>query len=218
MSILVAFAIDAAWEERQERLEERGILEALQRDFEQNRTMIGEVIAIHSVFEDRIARLDRMTSEEVQSLSQDSVGVFIGALGSPRTFDPIRGTIDALIGAGKLGILRQPRLREALTRFLNNVEDAQEDSRYMQEFAVRVWETTTSYGGPWSTPLNVRREGQVDFLRPPTANDLVQIRADRRLMGLAKQLRHTAWVYVGELEAILEEIETVLDLLDEAGD
>ena len=213
LSILLAFAIDASWDERQERVEERETLEALQSDFESNREAASNVISIHATFEDRVARLARMTRQEVLALPEDSVGPLIAALAAPGTFDPATGTVDALIGAGKLGLLREAELRQALTRFLSLVEDAQEDSRYMQQFAVKVWEASVSHGGPWKTPLDVRRPGQMEFLATPSHETLARIHADQSLMGLARQMRYSAWVYVGEVEAVLDQVDRVLELI-----
>ena len=218
LSILLAFAIDASWDERQERLEERGILEALQRDFLRNQQALIQVVALHEVHEERVSRLGRMSREGVLALSPDSVGAFVASLAAPATFDPERGTVDALIGAGKLGLLRDPNLREALTRFLNAMEDAREDAFYLQQFAVRVWETSVRYGGPWDVPIDVRRQGRLGFLPEPSAATLANIHSDPELMGLIRQLRYSAWVYVGELEAGQIQIEAVLSLLERALD
>lgn len=210
VSILLAFAIDASWDARQARVRERDVLEALERDFLQNRTQVGEAIAVHEAAQARVARLQAMSEDEILALERDSVGVFLGSLAAPRTFDPMRGTVDALVGAGELGLLRDARLREAVASFLNAVDDADEDARYMAEFAVRIWEGLIRHGGPWDVPLAVTRPGRRDFLPPPSREALAAIRADAELMGLVRQMRQNAWVYVGEMERVAAQVDTVL--------
>ena len=46
-SILLAFAIDAAWDERNERMEEKEVLRSLQLEFEANRDEAANVVLTH---------------------------------------------------------------------------------------------------------------------------------------------------------------------------
>lgn len=218
LSILLAFAIDAWWDERQERLEERRVTESLQQDFTRNRVAVERAIALHTAATERVSRLDRMGAAEIRALPQDSVAVLVGAIFVPHSFDAELGTVDALVGAGRLGVLHAPELREALTRFVNVVEDGEEDVRFIQEFVTKVWEASMDHGGPWNVPSGVNRGGGPDFLPEPSPETLVQIRSDPRLMSLVRQLRFLAWVYVGELRRMLEQIELILAILEEGSD
>lgn len=213
LSILLAFAIDATWDERQERRDEQEVLLALKADFTDNRAGLEQIIRIHAAASDRLARLDRMSREEVLALEVDSVAVFIAVLGNPATFDPVRGSVDALIGAGNMRLLRDERLRQSLTGFLNSVEDAREDARYMGEFAVKIWERIVAHGGPWDVPFG-RENWRVGYLEEPTARDLAELNADRNLMGLAAQLRVNATLYVEELKKMAVQVEGILDMVE----
>ena len=53
----------------------------------------------------------------------------------------------------------------------------------------------------------------MEFLATPSHETLAQIHADQSLMGLARQMRYSAWVYVGEVEAVLDQVDRVLELI-----
>lgn len=217
VSILLAFAIDASWDKRQERGRELEALLALRTEFEENRRKADEVMDAHRAAEDRIARLLTMSEPEILGLEQDSLVVFVGSLAAPYSFDPVRGTVDALIGAGELDLLQEAELRQALTAFLNATEDAEEDAAFMGEFAVRAWGASIRHGGPWDAAVVLRRSGRLPFLPQPTARTLADIRQDQELMGFVRQLRFLAWVYMGELEVIQSRIDAVLAHVEPVG-
>ena len=133
VSILLAFAIDALWDDRQERLEEQEVLAALLADFQLNKVEAAEVIQTHEFGRQRVAVLAQMTVADVGALSNDKVVEILVAIANPRTFDPVRGTIDSLIGGGQLGIIRDRELRKSLTSFINLSDDTKEDAAYVTQ-------------------------------------------------------------------------------------
>jgi len=215
VSILLAFGIEAWWDERGDRAEERNILEALQEEFTANRAALQEAVRIQEDARRRFGYLRGLTVEEVRSLPRDSVGVLVASLASPRTFDAVRGTVDALVGAGDLGLLRSQQLQRALTSFLSVLGDAAEDAEYMAEFAIRGWEASLQHGGPWDTPLPISRDDRPTFLSEATAQDLAALRADDMVMGYGAQTRLLAWVYLGELRRLSRDVDRILELVEQ---
>jgi hypothetical protein len=75
-------------------------------------------------------------------------------------------------------ILRDHRLREALTSFKNFVADAEEDVAVVQSFAEDVWRAQIPLGGPWADPgTEVSVNGVIpipDFVHKATATDLLR--------------------------------------------
>ena len=215
VSILLAFGIEAWWDERQDRAEEHNILLALQEEFSTNRAALVETIEMQEASERRYRALRDLTTAEIRALPVDSVGALLGSLTAPRTFDAVRGTVDALVGAGALGLLQSNELQRSLTSFLGVLGDADEDAQYMAEFAVRGWEAAIALGGPWNVPVEVSRADRPDFLPTATPDDLAALQADEAIMGLAAQTRLSAWVYVGELKLLLGHVERILELVDQ---
>ncbi|MEM9300879.1 MAG: hypothetical protein AAGE01_02140 [Pseudomonadota bacterium] len=209
VSILLAFAIDAGWEARNERQEERDLLASLTADFRMNREAAAATRARHVENFDRFVRFQRLSSAELARLDEVQVAAIYRSFAAPWTFDPLRGTLDTLISSGKFGLIRDSELQRALIAFLNLRADSEEDARYMSNAAEIAWNGYVAHGGPW------RRAG-VDVDAPLPVLDAATLRAireDPQLMGLLRLHLQSAERYVGELEVQIEAIERVLLLL-----
>ena len=216
-SILLAFAIDAAWAQRQVRSEEREALAALETEFSANLEQIDQVIDIYLRDRARVATLRQATPEELRTLSQREVSEIMLATSNIWSFDPVLGATDALISSGRLGVLRDPRLREALSTFTNLVADAAEDVPALRSFVEEIWRFEGQHGGPWSDPeTEVSWAGPIEgfsFLPRATPDDLIRVREDPLLMSLVARLHLNAAYYVGDLQRLRSEIANVLDLV-----
>ena len=218
-SILLAFAIDAWWDERQERLEEQEVLSALIAEFQLNRAEAVEVIETHELGRQRVAALAQLTVAEVGVLRSVEAEEILVAMANPRTFGPIRGTIDSLIGAGRLSIIQDRELRKSLTSFINLSEDAEEDAAYLTEWAVVIWKALIRHGGPWRADNDelFGKEGfelgDFAFVPKITAEDLSRIRRDSELMGLILTNQLNAAHYISEIRHVAAKIDETLLLL-----
>ncbi len=230
VSILMAFAIDAWWNDRQERAEEREVLESLYTEFEANRDEVASVISFHDREIQTIETLLKLTQDEILELPTETVEVMVSSFAMARTFDAVRGSIDALYSAGKLGILRDRELREALTTFVNIFDDAVEDANYLRQSSITVWKEIARNGGPWRTKFgDVTAEecavplpqaicyinDTLDFLPVATPQDLLRLRNNAVLMGYVYQNKVDLVFYSGEIRDVQRRIESVLRLLEE---
>lgn len=228
-SILLAFTIDAWWDDRKERVEEREILESLQVEFEANRDGVAAVLRVHDEALRYAAQLMSLTEIEVLALSETDVERHVRYFAYPRTFDAVRGTVDALISSGKLGILQDRELRESLTTFVNMLEDAGEDREYMTRWAMIIWQELSRNGGPyWQAPENRSLQDCVEgssesycylatstaFLPTATPQDLLRLRKNKVLMGHVNRNHVTSARYAAETMNAKQQIETVLTLLE----
>jgi hypothetical protein len=218
LSILLAFAIDAAWDGRQDRAAEREAVLALRDDFEANRAAVQDVLDWHATSNERYTLLSSLSVAELAEFPQDSINVLLGALAGPVTFDAVRGNIDALVGSGRLDLLRNRPLRAGLTTFINLVEDADENAESLWRAAEPVWDRIASHGGPWATGEIISGRGVAPFLSAPRVEDLQAVRSDERLMQAAKQFHASSFTYSGELRGILEQIDSVLIRLGSVGE
>ena len=217
-SILLAFGIEAWWNGAQERLEERQILSSLAEDFRTNKAEAESVTSTYERTKHLFARLNSLTPDELGSDSPDSLIAMVSALAAPRTFDPILGTLDALVSAGKMNVLSDPELREALTSFRNLVEDAKEDEDYISHFAVKVWEAEIRHSGPWRIDvLQIVPGGQaltdVSVAPIPTAEDAIALRQDLELMSLSRWIHFQGAMYVGVIRRVSAQIDSILVLI-----
>ena len=219
-SILVAFAIDAGWAERQLRIEEAEALAALEAEFTANVEQVDAVIEIHARALEFLRMLVELPEDRVRALAQETVSGIMLATANPTPFDPVLGTTTSLVQAGKLGVLRDARLREELSTFENFVTDAEDDAELLWAWAPNVWRSMIPYGAPWSDPATeIGTAGAVeglDFFPRATAEDLLRVRADQEVMGLVKLYHWNAGYYLVELRRIRTQMSIVLELIGES--
>ena len=91
VSILLAFGIDALWEQRQLRIEEQEALVSLQVDFTTNLRKINEVLDKLVASQKQIATLVRLSPEEIRALPPITVSEIMIAAANPWTYDPVLG-------------------------------------------------------------------------------------------------------------------------------
>jgi hypothetical protein len=220
VSILLAFAIDALWDERKERIEETEILAALEKEFQTNLSEIEKVIDFHTRARHSIDELFSSTEQALRAVDQRQRSEYVVALCNPWSFYPVLGTTEALIGAGELNILENRNLREALTTFLFLVMDSIEDIEYVGRDAERVWVAEIPLGGPWTDPdTEIGNSGEVSapgFLPKVSTEDLLRIRNDPNIKGLVARCHLNAGYYLTELERLRTGATRILALIEDS--
>ena len=219
-SILLAFGIDAMWDQHKESLEEAEVLASLESDFRENLASVNKIIEAYEQFAERVEKLVSMSPEEIRALSQTEVSEIMLSTANPWTFDAVRGTTDTLVYGGRLAVLSDPRLRKSLITFLNRVSDSDEDVEYLMEGAQDLWAAEVRHGGPWTDPVTeIGHVGQIPvprFVPKATPEDLLSVRSDPELMGHSKRFHLNAAYYISELERMRILIEEILDLIAES--
>lgn len=221
LSILLAFGIDAMWDEYKERREEQEILAALKFEYEKNLVSIKEVIAFHERARNNIDEMVARNEAQVRSLDPKALSQFVLSLCNPWSFDATLGMTDALISSGKLDILEDPKLRIALTTFINLVQDAVEDAEFMGQDAQRVWVAEIDLGGPWTDPATeVGLKGDVvgtpKYLPSATAEDVLRLLDDQKLMGLVGRCHINVGYYLSETYRMRDQAALILELIEES--
>ncbi len=131
-SILVAFAIDAWWEERQNRAEERRILESLRAEFRANVAYLPEFIEAHR----RTAYYAKQLTDRMRDAGPGGeFSVSIAQLAQVidnRSTDPQTGALNAILQSGELRYVSNRRIRESLARWPRLVTDAIENEQLLR--------------------------------------------------------------------------------------
>ena len=231
ISILLAFAIDAWWDERRERVREGEILLALQADFKANREEAAAVIALHVDTANLFTEFRSMQAEVIAGLSPEKRSAIVAALVNPATYDPVRGTLDMLLGGGNLDLISDPELHKGLVSYTYAVDDALDDANFMTQTALPVWNAMIKAGGPWAVNFSgdastarcktaepdssCRMGTTVAFLTDPSHADVLRIKDDSELLGKAALHHFVGSGYTGELRRVLDQIDLILAILDE---
>ena len=213
LGILVAFAIDAAWETRQERARLDAYLVSLADELDANRG------ALEADLERRRAHIDRLEGYIVQlgtpgaAVSQEALRIMAGDLAPLRQRPMQRAAFDDLV-AGGLQLIDDGRIRRLILEYGRTMEADAVRQRIAEEWFDRranpydelnhdlVGMRSAAYGETWAGRDDLRFE--ID----PGA-----FVGNRRYANLlaARFYRSTSLVAArGQLLAILTELEQVL--------
>lgn len=202
VSILLAFAIDAWWEDSRERADERATLQDLRQEFQQNRTELGRTMGLHREAAGSLQALSEMSDAEVRALPPDRVLRFHIDLVRSNTFDDRIGTLDGLITSGRLGIIRSDEVRSLLGLWKGTVDDLFDDADMLTRASERMFQRQGELG--------------VSFSRELTADDLVVLARDAELLNRWRAKNSVAYVYVNDLQGLDNLAARVLDALEVA--
>ena len=117
-SILLAFGIEAWWGERTDARQEEALLLALASDFETTATLFSQVSAAHTRVTDATARLiEYGLAGSVPEPERAAVDSLVSSLFWRSTFDPPMGTVESVVGSGRLDVLSSGELVTELTQW-----------------------------------------------------------------------------------------------------
>ena len=219
VSILLAFAIDAWWDDRKEGIEETEILLGLKSEFSRYRDELSEGTEYHVSGRLLVAELISSTRRGTWSSESLSVDEAFVTLTDARTHDFGGGVLDAVISAGRLEIISDYQLRLKLASWgqvFNEIRDDEIRNQFIVEnlampYMLR-WHVPQSRGFEfccsWSNwPESTRSVEDVPEL-------LSHILADPEFAVLLElkyiSLEHTELEYRAALHAMTE----IIELLD----
>jgi hypothetical protein len=133
LGILIAFALNAWWEEHRERRQEQQHLRALASDFEQNVKRL--VFLVEK--QERVARRTFSLLEAArapQPGTPESIRSLVQEVFSSQRFEPVMGAYEALVNSTGLTLIRDDELRSALADFAALV-----NGRYAERFADELY-------------------------------------------------------------------------------
>jgi hypothetical protein len=137
-SILLAFAIDAWWADREIDQWQSAQLGALREEFSTNLEGLGTIVQDHDSsarsLESLVAQIQGSDDKTLVTVSN----AVLAALVSWRTSDISTGTLDALLSSGRLADIDNSMIRRALAAWPSEVGDAQEDENLARDFVENV--------------------------------------------------------------------------------
>lgn len=116
VSILLAFGIDAWWEDRQDRAFEREALRRLQVEFSENLDRI-DTSSFNKVSANASSLYELVESLPPEAESVSISNTLLAAVLATGTFDRVTPVLDSLIRSGRFEIIRDPRILEAVATY-----------------------------------------------------------------------------------------------------
>ena len=137
VGILLALALDAWWESRQDRKEELETVLGIYQEFVQNRILLQESMAKHQQISDAAELvLDSEPTDCGEELEEAiSVAVFHW-----KTFNPVRGATSSLIASGRMSLISDRALRNHLASWDGLVSDLAHDEQHAVEQHSALWD------------------------------------------------------------------------------
>lgn len=200
VSILLAFWIDAWWNERQLQADEREAIAQLVADFRTNEELLGDIRAVHEIALDAAYEILARAGLGGQPQSDATTAELVYLALRSWTYDPVLGGTLSLIQSGRLGILSDSSLRVALAGWPDIVADLTGDE----------WgENRTTFER--TAPYLIAKGAMYDALR--SAGRLRRIDMDPRsdlsaLLSDPTFLEMMSW-RVNNLENVLDEVDIV---------
>lgn len=134
VSILLAFAIDAWWDDREDRAAERSAARRLVVEFSENLRQLEGNRKSHSESLAATRQLLDMTGpdQDGATVFADVAPLLISCL-TNATFDPRLGTLDSLISSGRLHLIEDEQLQSMLTEWPSAIQNMIEWERIERE-------------------------------------------------------------------------------------
>ena len=137
-SILLAFAIDAWWTDREFDQWQSAQLGALRDEFSANWEELGVIVRTHDFnarsLESLITQIQGSEDKRLVTVSDAALAPLV----SWRTSDISTGTLDALLSSGRLADIDNSMIRRALAVWPSEVGNAQEDENLARDFVENV--------------------------------------------------------------------------------
>ncbi len=219
-SILLAFTIDAWWEERQERELEQETLQSLKIEFERHLKVLEGHKFGHGLILQSSESLQVSMHTGVWNAQEYSIDGTMWMLRAPLTTDLGSGVRDSLISAGRIDILSDLELRYELAEWDSVLDELLDDQLGNSKV---VHEITLPYMVRWGVPMgiggtNLRIQPTPDFTRMLSANEaeVTRLLKDPSFRTIVEsrsgKLRHTIEAFDDTIVAA----NSILDKIDAA--
>lgn len=129
-SILIAFAVDASWENYQESTIEKRILMELFDEFNlANSRITASLTEIENVIAASLELLEYM-GPEASDLSEDAIVEFIGRIMNLNTIEVPSSVLDSVIATGQFRLISNNAIKKALSEWPALVSDVRENHEW----------------------------------------------------------------------------------------
>ena len=139
-SILLAFSIDAWWDDRQKREETQDILMAVLEDLQSGKSFVDYYRTMSIARQDSIDKLLKASKDGASNMTDAEIDRLLADLmffSEPHVMS--EGSIEALLSAGSIGVIESKRLRRLISRWPAFLELARYNLNIDGEFVTGTW-------------------------------------------------------------------------------
>lgn len=214
-SILLAFAIDAWWDNRKERVLEQEALQDLRAEYEDHKDDVSRANARHLTYVRAIETVLAGCQQGIWHSEEFSLDDAIFALQVPETLDLGQGVRDTLINSGKLEILLDRDLRYELAEWDSVLDELVDDQQNGVEIVLGlIHPYLVRMGVPMSGPLSKAPGQQYSSISIRSLSDnseiMTRLCSDQEFVSIV-EIRHGYMVHTAlEFDGVISAIERIL--------
>jgi len=145
-SILLAFAIDAWWDERSDRIRLDGAIQNIAAEVRDARVEIEQAVERNNYRIDGMRRFLSLHPDELQGLPEDSLLSFDGVFYTPSPFDTSGYALQGLLAGGNLEIIADDELRSALIAWAQYPNEIERDYAEALQLSMAFFERIAGHG------------------------------------------------------------------------
>ena len=215
-SILLAFAIDAWWEERQDRNEERVALSRLHNEFQSSTARLGSS-------ETRLAAATEiynlLQSHQEQDLPLSIPNsLIVPMLGVP-TFDRVTPVLDGLIQSGNLSLIQNQEVLSSIAVWQRDIIQLSESQQDARRVTYEILIPALSERGNLGKPLSSAQGRVTDAQRRARLEAITgesSLHIDNEIIGLvADRIRHIEGT-IRSVETLRSSTQSVISAIEQA--
>ena len=217
-SILLAFAIDAWWDDRQERQFEQETLIGLKAEYQDHKQDVERQNEFHLTSLRAIASLMASCRSGKYESVEFAIDVAFFYFVVPSTTDLGNGVRDALISAGRIEVLTDKQLRYELARWdsvLDELTDGQEFSRHFVRET--IYPQLIRMGRPLSKAYDNENRSPWPIPTQSISNDLdenIEFLTDPEFCGIL-DIRYGNMIHTAdEFDDVILAIDSILARID----
>lgn len=217
LSILAAFALDAWWDERKERVEEREVLVALHAEFTAARSRIERYRGL----QERVMNSTESVLEAVRDgLNRGAATVTLadstlGLTFIPPTLSVSLGTLNGLTSGGRLDIIENRDLRTALGSWGAELEELAEEEEFLRDYVLTEMDQALR-GRLDMGPILEIVDRLTSDAQPGTLESvpLTRLPIDADLLGIYNSRHNWLRHALDEYPPLLAEVDRILELIE----
>jgi hypothetical protein len=138
ISIIIAFTIDASWDEREERVFEQEALMGLRTDYLNHRDALTTDRTQHLSIIQRVGSLLDAGQKSVWDVDEYSIHDAIRLMLNPTTTDLGDGVRNSLISGGNIEIIRDEQLRYELSGWDSSMDELTDDQEMGRKMVMEI--------------------------------------------------------------------------------